>query len=390
MAPRVLFFLPSLQGYRDRVAMLLEASGHLDRLTLLVGRLDDELPGPWPESFRLITAGWRPGQRWRNSRRLTATADALLAEEHFDILHDTFGGFLPLARRRRRPFHLCTSLYHLSAWRLRHAWGHVPAWRLLLCRSTAMMFYARWVERRICHAADTVVLQAEGLKAWLREEIPIPLERLRVLPNNIDADFWKPSSLHSRKSKPGPLRLLFVGGVSEARGLYAMLDLIEELHRRGTAAQLVLVGGVSPFDRQRLQARLAGRPWAEWISLPGRVSREEVRRLMHTSDLFVYHTLNDGSPRVVLEAMAAAVPVLGSNHPGIAGLDPSGQFLHLGDYGDVKTLLAQITSYLANPEPYHARALAGSRHVREHHSAGAIGARYANFYAARLEETEAA
>ena len=86
---RVLFFLPSLRAYRDRVQLLMEVSRGVELFVLLVGIADGELDVLGHDRFRVVQVGFKRGQRPLNKLRASVLAARLVHSESINVVHDT-------------------------------------------------------------------------------------------------------------------------------------------------------------------------------------------------------------------------------------------------------------------------------------------------------------
>lgn len=387
---RALFFLPNISGYVDRVSMLKEVSTGLDNLTLLVGMKDANVDTAGYDRFSIVDSGFRRGWLPRNMWRASRIAKKMVKEAGADVVHDTFGMLLPLFWRKRRgnaAWHL-TSLHNLVAWRSRHVWSHLSTLDLL--RNHRSAYYMRWVERQICLRADRVVLQAPGLVDRLLEDVPVPRERVSVLLNSVDTEYWnrRDPTLRGRIARD-KCRLLFVGGTDYSRGIFALIELMRLLKEQACPAQLTIVGGWGPHAREEALSRISASGLGQDISFLPKIGRERLRELYRDSDLFLYQTNNAGTPRVVLEALACGLPVVASRHPGIDVIDPRDEFIAFTDFGDANQMAGFVRDYSERPDHWHQRANAGRRTVEDRFSNPSVARQYVEFYQRLMENSPA-
>lgn len=108
------------------------------------------------------------------------------------------------------------------------------------------------------------------------------------------------------------IRLLYVGFLRQAKGLEVLLRAFASLRSTDSRLRLILVGSPDPptyEERLRsLASQLGVRDYVEFRGYvpPGPALRAAYRE----ADIFVFPSLSEGSPRVVLEAMANSLPVV--------------------------------------------------------------------------------
>lgn len=379
----VLFFLPNLRSYRDRVRLLMEVSKGLDRLTLLVGLKDAEISAVGYDQFCLTEVGFRPGNRLYNVWKANKLAERIICRENVNIVHDTFGNLLPLFYKKKRypQVRLVTSLFILNGYRLRHVFNQVNLLKLLSNRSTAAMFYNQWVEKHICRLADHVVLQAPGLVDNLLEYVPIPRTKVHVITNNVDTEFWYPENSSGHNTKNSNItKLLFVGGIDYTRGIFTLIEVISHLLKEKHRCVLKVVGRWGPFAKKKVLADIQARGLSDVIEFIPKVSKMELRDIFRSSDLFIYQTINDGSPRIVLEALATGLPVIASHHPGIDVIDPKEKFIAFTQFGDVAHIVDLVLDYSRQPATWIEKGKAGSKRALSYFSSKAVAQQYIKFY----------
>lgn len=158
--------------------------------------------------------------------------------------------------------------------------------------------------RRFLVASDAVtVLSRAELESYRAFDARI---QVRWVPNAID-----PHGLADRPRTPnadGPLRLVFVGRVVRAKGLFEALEALARLRDAGRACTLRIAGAGA--DAAALQAAVHAAGLRDRVSLLGPVLGDDKARLWLDSDVFVLPSHFEGLPYALLEAMAAGcVPV---------------------------------------------------------------------------------
>lgn len=226
----------------------------------------------------------------------------------------------------RRPHQAALLVVHGGGWHIlrRHAHGR----RL-----------ARFILSRMSHVICVAAYQREqilGLFSGLeREEMA---RRIRVSPMGLDvADYAVP-----RVPKPPgePLMVLGVGRLTPIKGFDRLIRAC-----RGLPVTLSLVGeGPERHALERLAAREGVR-----LLLPGAVKPKELLALYAQADMMALPSRpiglrEEGTPRVLLEAMAAGVPLVASRTGGIAEVIHHGEngLLENGEEADLRACLSML------------------------------------------------
>jgi glycosyltransferase involved in cell wall biosynthesis len=118
------------------------------------------------------------------------------------------------------------------------------------------------------------------------------------------------------------------------------------LLRRDTPAKLVILGD-GPL-RNELTVLVAARNLGDDVLLPGFVA--DIRPGLLASDLFVLTSTSEGFGNVIVEAMAAGVPVVSTDCPhGPREILENGALGELTPVGDAAAIAAAMARMLANP-----------------------------------------
>jgi glycosyltransferase involved in cell wall biosynthesis len=114
-------------------------------------------------------------------------------------------------------------------------------------------------------------------------------------------------------SRTIPKRVLFAGAITLRKGPQYLKLAADRIARLDPEVRFVFAGGVSEAAANQLRAPN--------IELLGHVSRERMREEFLRADLFAFPSLAEGSAGVVLEAMAAGLPIVATREAGVEFAD---------------------------------------------------------------------
>jgi colanic acid/amylovoran biosynthesis glycosyltransferase len=182
--------------------------------------------------------------------------------------------------------------------------------------------------------------------------------RMHIIHCGIDPALFQPVN-HQESGK----RLLFVGRLAAAKGLPILLESLVSLKRSHPEILLTVVGD-GP-DRVELEQTTAKLGLSENVNFVGYKSQAEVRSYIQQSDLFVMSSFAEGIPVVLMEAMAAALPVVATQIAGISELVENGVNGYLVPPGDAVTLADRVAKLLADHQLRNKFGIAGKAKVEQ-------------------------
>lgn len=141
----------------------------------------------------------------------------------------------------------------------------------------------------------------------------VPPERLHVVPNGKDVDY------HHRPAGDGKVRLLFLANMVRSKGVMDVLQAVPLVSAECPQAEFCFAGSwEDPVLRREIEEFLAANRHLpiRWL---GQVSGQAKRDALEQADIFVFPTYYppEGHPWVIVEAMAASLPVIATDQGAI-------------------------------------------------------------------------
>jgi colanic acid/amylovoran biosynthesis glycosyltransferase len=191
---------------------------------------------------------------------------------------------------------------------------------------------------KIHHAAFTVAISQFGRSQLCRWAAPEDWPRIKVVHCGIEpAKFPAPAALPD-----GPRRVVSIGRFVEQKGQLALVAAMARLRDSHPDLHLTLIGDGEM--RAEIEAEIARQGLTECISLIGWVDEARVTAELAASHGLVMPSFAEGLPMVVMEAMAAARPIIATYIAGTPELVQPGQTGWLVPAGDVTALAEAVAA----------------------------------------------
>ena len=189
--------------------------------------------------------------------------------------------------------------------------------RLVAQVNQARPFTYNWLAARL---ESFTVPRAAGvvcITRYTREAVADQARRTWVLPNAVDASFFEV------EPDPDPaMNILCVGAITLRKNQNEFIRALDPLAAQ-RSFRVTFLGGVSasdPYTQEFLQL-IQTRPWCQHA---GFADRARLKEHLQRASLLVLPSLEDNCPMVVLEAMAASVPVVAAKVGGVPDLIEEG------------------------------------------------------------------
>jgi glycosyltransferase involved in cell wall biosynthesis len=316
---------------------------------------DVAVPLPAGAAFRVLQAAsarlgpfalWGASVWW-----LLAAFRRRLAAERPDLVHvhtssgDHFWASSLLVRAARRRGVPALLHLHASSMDEFHA-GLGPLERVLFAR--------------FLRSATLCIALSERWGRWYARFVPP--ERLAVLPNCIE---WKKFQLARAPRSQRRPQVLFVGLMyARRKGAHDVIAAAATVVAERPDVEFVLVGSDDEGVEAGLEVDAATR---RALRFTGDLPPEAVRAAYHEASVFVLPSYREGMPMVMLEAMAAGLPVVCGNVNAIPEVVRDGVTGFLVEPGDREALARRILELLRDPALRERIGEAARAFIREHH-----------------------
>jgi glycosyltransferase involved in cell wall biosynthesis len=224
--------------------------------------------------------------------------------------------------------------------------------------------------RLVTRVVDRYIAVSRALARDIEQRLDVPPTQIQVVPNGIPLEPFESlpaADPQVRLAMAGRLDLpivLTLARLDEQKGLTYLLRAAAQLPHVA-----VVIAGEGPA-RGALAAEVGALGIADRVSFLG--FRSDIPRLLANADLFVLPSLNEGLPLAVLEAMAAARPVIATAVGGTTEVVRHRETGLLVPPSDANALASAIDELFRDSELASQLARAGRALVRRGFSSAAM------------------
>lgn len=177
-------------------------------------------------------------------------------------------------------------------------------------------YKSNWIMRKFIdktlNRVNTAIVLGSSLKSVLNKWI----KNIRVVPNGTDfnPDITK-RNVRNRKI----LVVSYLGNLYEFKGIFDLLKAAKKVTERVKNIKFIFGGpwpGKEPEVKERMFKYIRKNHLENKIIFKGAILVEDKEKFFLDTDIFVLPSWSEGHPNVILEAMAAACPVISTKNVG--------------------------------------------------------------------------
>lgn len=247
--------------------------------------------------------------------------------------------YLPLSSGP--PAFLRDSLFiHLAVLRGWKVAGHLRGGEFDRFYEDRGRLYRRWIRMTLAKLHSVGVMGA--CLRWMFDGL-VPRERIAVVPNGTPDP-------HRNGHEPDAHTVLFMSNLRERKGLLEAVNAALIVVERHADARFVFAGGWYDEHFER-EVRERARPAGDRIVFVPPVAGDDKRRLLLSASVMLFPPRDpEGHPRVVLEALAAGLPVVTTDRGAIVETVVDGESGFILDDPVPEKLAARLLDLLRDRE----------------------------------------
>lgn len=172
-----------------------------------------------------------------------------------------------------------------------------------------MKLLIRWTLKDV----SRVIVLGENLR-YIFEGF-VPEEKIAVIPNGIDKDEYDNLKIdHNPQASEDNHTVLFLSSLTKTKGFIDTIHAILLVLKERKDVKFIFAGQIKYAKEKEQVFRFIDENMVQpFLSFLGVVEGENKARLFLSSDIFVFPSHNEGQPFVILEAMAAGLPIISTD-----------------------------------------------------------------------------
>lgn len=184
-----------------------------------------------------------------------------------------------------------------------------------------------------------VILLSNHLYDDIRKYLAI--DRVHICPNGIPPIAIEKYQKY-RDFNNDPVRILFLSNLMKDKGVFELLEACKILKDRHIYFMCNIVGAAGDILVKELQAKIKEYGIEQYINYLGPKYNDEKIKSLASANIFVFPSLEDCFPLVLLEAMQASLPIISTVEGGIPDIVEDGVNGFLVNKGNVIDLADKI------------------------------------------------
>lgn len=170
--------------------------------------------------------------------------------------------------------------------------------------------------------------------------------------------------------------ILHVGRLIEQKNHLGILSIFQLILKQIPNAKLILIG--EGILHSLIENAIASRKLDKSVIMLG--LRDDVLSIMSKCDVFLFPSIYEGFGLVAIESLAANLPVVGSNIPGLTEAVLNGETALLHDVGDIDGMANSVIKIISDRQYAQQLAKAGRAWVKENFSLEVSANNLVNIY----------
>lgn len=152
----------------------------------------------------------------------------------------------------------------------------------------------------------------------------------------------------------GLVNITYIGYVRFAKGMNCLMEFCKRLKNENIHFHFHLIGDGEMFDDVKTFVEREG--LSDIVTMYGHIDdMAKMNEILRKSDLFFFPSLSEGSPRVVIEAMAQGTPVMSTPVGSLPTTFEDGKTIRFFGFDDAEKAIEIVKEYFSDSIPFEAQ-----------------------------------
>ena len=215
---------------------------------------------------------------------------------------------------------------------------------------TLKLILLRWVQSRSFKLADGIIFLTQYASDIVCKIVGELRSYSKIIPHGLNTRFiYKPKYQKNimNYSNKLPYHILYVSTIDQYKHQWNVVEAISSIRQKNSWKLLLsLVGPSYPHSLSRLKKSIEKYdPKNEWVKYHGAIPYTNLHKFYQQADMGIFASSCENMPNILLETMAAGLPVASSNRgpmPEILG--NTGAYFNPDDPADIALCLENLIS----------------------------------------------
>lgn len=233
---------------------------------------------------------------------------------------------------------------------------HIHSGRFIAFYDKSNAFIKRAIEECLNNSDSLVVLSKSWKEVYLKKFKP---KKINIVPNLINY----PNNIIKPKNERSKIKIIFLGKIFEAKGIYHLLDTIIEHYDDFSENVSFIIAGNGEEERTR---KYKLKDTKDIINFTGWVGPKEKNKILGESDILILPSFSEGLPVSILEAMSFKLPIIATPVGGIPEIvkhNINGKVIKVADNEEI---YQSILFYIENKEMISIHGMKSYEMVKQH------------------------
>jgi len=204
---------------------------------------------------------------------------------------------------------------------------------------------------RMCRLSSAVITFHDRAKEQVVKYFPDIRDKIHIIPQTIDVHETVPQKTGVRRQygfTADDILILTAAAVRKIKNLAYAVHICGKAHHLHSNVRLILCGPV--IEPAVADSLFSLAETTDYFYYLGELSQTDLKLLMHACDIYLNTSLHEGMCGALMEAMAAALPVMASEITGNASLIKNGENGFLAPLHSEDVFTRRLCRLIENPE----------------------------------------